>query len=59
MVTVKSDKRYKLESKYTVFILGLLLILVILSRYNVNGEPVDERSYEAESAIEFPLNGYM
>ena len=59
MVTVKADKRYKLNNEYIVFVLGLLLILVILSRYIVNGEPVDIRSDIAETKIELPLYGDM
>ncbi|MDE7132900.1 MAG: hypothetical protein K2O65_14115, partial [Lachnospiraceae bacterium] len=59
MVTVKADKRYKPASEYTAFILGLLLILVILSRYVVNGEPVDVRSDVAETEIELSLYGDM
>lgn len=34
---------------------GLLLILLVLSRYIVNGEPVDIRSDEAEAVVSLPL----
>ena len=55
MVTAKADQRHQLKREYIVFILGLLLVLLILSRYIVNGEPVDVRSDGAENESELPL----
>ena len=37
----------KWKSEYIVLTAGLLLMLLVLSRYIVNGEPVDVRSDEA------------
>lgn len=55
MVSAKADKKHKVEREYIGFILGLLLMLVILSRYIVGGEPIDVRSDAAEIVTELPL----
>ena len=41
----------KVKKEYLVFLAGMLLILLVLSRYIVNGEPVDVRSEITEEAI--------
>lgn len=51
-VSKATDRR-----EYIVFIAGLLLVLLSLSRYIVNGEPVDIRSDETELRI--PLSDGM
>lgn len=45
----------KADIGYVVFLAGLTLILLVLSRYIVNGEPVDVRSDEAEVTSALPL----
>lgn len=46
---------HKFDRECLVLAAGLLLILLVLSRYVVNGEPVDVRSDEAETQVELPL----
>lgn len=53
-VTKAADKR-----ECIVLIVGLLLVLLSLSRYIVNGEPVDIRSDEMEAALRIPLSDGM
>lgn len=47
------------DKECAVLAVGLLLILVVLSRFLVNGEPMDIRSDEAEIKIELPLSDGM
>lgn len=47
------------ESGYFVLAAGLLLMLLVLSRYIVNGEPVDVRSDEAEISVPVALSDGM
>lgn len=46
----------KWKSEYIVLTAGLLLMLLVLSRYIVNGEPVDVRSDEAEIPVSIGLS---
>lgn len=55
IVRAAADRGYKFDRECLVLTVGLLLILLSLSRYVVNGEPVDIRSDEAESVIELPF----
>ncbi len=45
----------KKDIGYRVFLAGLAIVLLVLSRYVVNGEPVDVRSDEAEITTALPL----
>lgn len=54
-VNTGTDKKYRFDRDCAVLAIGLLLILLTLSRYIVNGEPVDVRSDVAETGIELPL----
>lgn len=50
-----ADRSHKFDRECLVLAAGLLLILLVLSRYVVNGEPVDIRSDEAEIQVELPF----
>lgn len=54
-VAMKTEFEWKAIRESTVLAAGLLLILLVLSQYIVNGEPVDIRSDVAESTIGLPL----
>ena len=41
-----------INREYAVFLIGLFLVLLLLSRYVVNGEPIDIRSDETKTALE-------
>ena len=49
----------KWKSESIVLTAGLMLMLLVLSRYIVNGEPVDVRSDEAETAVSLALSDGM
>ncbi len=49
------DKKFRPDKRCRVLAAGLLLVLLILSRYIVNGEPVDVRSDETEIGVELSL----
>lgn len=55
MVRAAADRGHKFDRECKVLAAGLLLILLVLSRYIVNGEPVDIRSDESETEIELPF----
>lgn len=55
MVRAAAGRRHKFDRECLVLTVGLLLILLSLSRYVVNGEPVDIRSDETETGIELPF----
>lgn len=50
-----AGRSHKFDRECQVLAAGLLLILLVLSRYVVNGEPVDIRSDEAETQVELPF----
>lgn len=54
-----ADRSHKFDRDCLVLAAGLLLILLSLSRYVVNGEPVDIRSDGAETQVELPLYDNM
>lgn len=56
MVNAGNGRKHKFDRECTVLAAGLLMILLILSRYIVNGEPVDVRSDETEIGIELPIH---
>lgn len=54
-VRTAADRRHRFDRECLVLAAGLLLLLLALSRYVVNGEPVNIRSDAAESRIELPV----
>lgn len=56
VVNAGNGRKHKFDRECTVLAAGLLMILLILSRYIVNGEPVDVRSDETEIGIELPIH---
>lgn len=55
MEKTAAGRGHKFNGECLVLAAGLLLILLVLSRYVVNGEPVDVKSDEAEISIELPV----
>ena len=55
VVNAKPDRKHKLGRDCTILTVGLVLILLVLSRYIMNGEPVDVRSDVEETGIELPV----
>lgn len=54
-VSENADIKFKINKELIIFVAGILLVLLILSRYIVNGEPVDIRSDKTEISIELSL----
>lgn len=55
MKKTAAGRGHKFDRECLTLTAGLLLILLSLSRYVVNGEPVDIRSDAAETQVELPL----
>lgn len=51
-----SDRGHEFNRECLILTAGLLVMLLVLSRYVVNGEPVDIRSGSAETEIGLPLS---
>lgn len=54
-VNTGKDRKHIFDRDCMILAVGLLLMLLVLSRYLVNGEPVDVRSDEAQTGIGLPL----
>lgn len=55
MSNTETGRKSMFDRECRVLAAGLVLILLVLSRYLVNGEPVDIRSDETETVIELPV----